>query len=245
MKIDNEKFNKAFSLFILTGMATVLTITTLIKFRAGGDPTDRLYLIISAIGAVAGILSTVCAANGKILTFLFGIIDVVIYSAMCIVSTRWGTAAMHILYLLPMQFVGIRQWKQRGSKERKEVKARRLNGRQRWLASGLFLLTSFVAYIILLQFDEGSADTFIVAAVLSDALVTVCNIFGQFLMSTAYMEQWFFWIGVNISSIVMWSIKMAESDNSDFAIIYVVKYSFYLLNALNGLRNWIRMSRNQ
>ena len=245
MKIDNEKFNKGFSLFILAGMATVLTITTLIKFRASGDPTDRLYLTISAIGAIAGILSTVCAANGKILTFLFGIIDVVIYSAMCIVSTRWGTAAMHILYLLPMQFVGIWQWKRRGSKDRKEIKARRLNGRQRLLASGLFLLTSFVAYVILLQFDENAADTFIVAAVLSDALVTVCNIFGQFLMSTAYMEQWIFWIGVNISSIVMWSIKMAEPDNSDFAIIYVVKYSFYLLNALNGLRNWIRMSRNQ
>ena len=245
MKFDNEKFNKAFSLFILTGMATILTITTLIKFNAGDNPTERLYLIISAIGAIAGILSTVCAANGRMLTFLFGIIDVTIYSVMCIISERWGTAAMHIVYLLPMQFVGIWQWKKRGGQKKKEVKARRLDGKKWALTSGLFLLISFITYIILLHFESSSADNFISMAVLSDALVTVCNIFGQFLMSTAFAEQWFFWIGVNISSIVMWSMKMAESENSDFAIIYIIKYSFYLLNALNGLRNWMRMSREQ
>jgi len=244
-KFDNDKFNKAFSIVLLAGMATVIAITTLIKLRAGDNPTERTYLIIAAFGSIAGILSTVFAANGKMLTFIFGAINAVVYTTMCIVGKNWGTAALHVFYMLPMQFVGIWQWKKCERKEKKEVKARWLSGKQWALASGAFLLMSFITYVILLQFYKGVADSFIIVAVLSDALVTVCNIIGQFLMSTAFVEQWFFWIGVNISSIVMWSIKMAESENSDFAIIYVIKYSFYLLNALNGLRNWIRMSREK
>lgn len=245
MKIDNTRFNKAFSLFILIGMATVLTLTTILKLGQDQTPVERTYLIISAVGAIAGILCTVSAANGKAVTFLFGIIDILIYSAMCIVGKNWGTAAMHLLYLLPMQFVGIWQWKKRGATKKKEVKARRLGGRQWALISIAFLGVSAVTYFILLQFNEDAAGKFIVAAVLTDALVTVCNIFGQFLMSTAFAEQWLFWIGVNISSIIMWSIATAKPDCSDFAVIYIVKYSFYLLNALNGLRNWIRLSREQ
>lgn len=244
-RFNNSKFNRAFSAFIISGMAAVLGITTFIKLGTNQDPTGRLYLIIAAVGAIAGILSTVSAANGKMVTFIFGLIDVTIYGAMCILSKSWGTAALHLLYLLPMQFVGIWQWKKRQKADKKELKARRLNGKQ-WLFTSVgFLLLTLITYIILLQFDESAANSFIVMAVLSDALVTVCNIAGQALMSTAFMEQWFFWIGVNISSITMWSIKMAESENSDFAIIYVIKYSFYLLNALNGLRNWIRLSREQ
>ena len=55
------------------------------------------------------------------------------------------------------------------------------------------------------------------------------------------MEQWIFWIGVNITSILMWAFAL--KGGGDYAVIYLVKYSFYLLNSLNGLRIWIRLSR--
>lgn len=241
MSRDDSKFNKWFSSFILIGMTAALVIITLIKLRQPG--ADAVRLIVAAFGSLMGVCATVAASNGKIITFLFGILDVTIYGVMCMESRNWGTAALHVLYLLPMQFVGIWQWKKRGGRSSRTLKARRFTGRQWLLAAGAFLLTSLVAYIILLQFDERSANTFFIAAVLSDALVTVCNIFGQFLMSTAFMEQWIFWIGVNISSIVMWSIKLAESDSTDYAVVYIIKYTFYLINALNGLRIWYNLSK--
>ena len=79
--------------------------------------------------------------------------------------------------------------------------------------------------------------------ILADAFSTVCNIFGQLLMSTAYMEQWVFWIGVNVASVVMWSLTLASPDGDSYAVIYLVKYAFYLLNSLNGLRIWLLLSR--
>ena len=62
-------------------------------------------------------------------------------------------------------------------------------------------------------------------------------------MSTAYMDQWIFWIGVNISSVLMWSLTLASSPADSYALVYLIKYSFYLLNSLNGLRIWLKLSR--
>ena len=123
------------------------------------------------------------------------------------------------------------------------MKARRLSSKQRWLAAGVFLAGSVVAYFIIAQFDKSAATTFIKTAVVLDVLPLMCNILGQYLLSTAYMEQWFFWIGVNIASVVMWVLTLRQSPDSSYALIYVVKYSFYLLNSLNGLRIWIGLSR--
>ena len=78
-------------------------------------------------------------------------------------------------------------------------------------------------------------------------MATVCNLIGQYLLSTAFMEQWFFWIIVNISSVVMWRLTaardVATGQSASLASIYIVKYSFYLVNALNGLRIWMNLSR--
>ena len=78
-------------------------------------------------------------------------------------------------------------------------------------------------------------------------MATVCNLIGQYLLSTAFMEQWFFWIIVNISSVVMWSLTaardVATGQSASLASLYIVKYSFYLVNALNGLRIWMNLSR--
>ena len=124
-----------------------------------------------------------------------------------------------------------------------QVKARRLNGRQRWLLTGAFLLATVVLYFILLRFDRSAADGFLRVAVLIDVIPLVCNIIGQGLMSTAYMEQWLFWMGVNVTSIILWCITLRSTPDSSYALVYVIKYVFYLLNSINGLRIWLRISR--
>jgi nicotinamide mononucleotide transporter len=202
-------------------------------------------LLISAFGSLMGVLCTVLSANGKILTFLFGLIDVSIYGAMCLVGARYGNAALHLLYFLPMQFVGFFQWKKRGAKADNEVKARRLSGKQWMLYGGLFLAGLIIAYFILLAMDKTEAAGVVKWLVFMDAFSMMCNLIGQFLLSTAYMDQWFFWIGVNVSTIIMWVLTLRQDPSSAYATIYIVKYSFYLLNSLNGLRIWLNLSRQQ
>lgn len=241
--MTEKQFNKYFNAFILIGMAVVTVIVTAIKFRSAEN--GQWLLLISAFGSLMGVLCTVLSANGHILTFLFGLIDVSIYGAMCLAGARYGNAALHLLYFLPMQFIGFFQWKKRGAKADKEVKARRLSGKQWLLYSGLFLAGLVIAYYVLLAMDKTEAAGVVKWLVLMDAFSMMCNLIGQFLLSTAYMDQWFFWIGVNVSTIIMWVLTLRQDPSSAYATIYIVKYSFYLLNSFNGLRIWLNLSRQQ
>ena len=253
-KIDDKKFNKWFSLFILIGMAVVTVIVTAIKFKDADS--GKAMLLISAfgslmgvlctvLGSLMGVLCTVLAANGRILTFLFGILDVSIYGVTCLIGTRYGNAALHLLYFLPMQFVGYFQWRKRGAEEKAKVQARRLTGKQWLLYGALFLAGLVAAYFILAALDKTEAAGVVKWLVFLDAFSMMCNIIGQYLLSTAYMEQWYFWIGVNVSTILMWLLTLRQDPDSAFAHIYIVKYSFYLLNSLNGLRIWYNLSRGE
>ena len=244
-----KDFNKWFNAFILAGMSVALIVITSLKFSAS-SPEGRVLLVVSAFGALMGVLATVCSANGRIVTFLFGFLDVAIYGVMCLLNWKdggsgLGNAILHFVYFVPMQFVGYAQWRRRGAAPSGggTLLARRLSARQWALYSVIFIVGAVAAYLLVARFDRSAsgAGTLRVAALL-DVLPLMCNILGQLLMSTAYMEQWIFWIGVNVFSIVMWSCSAADSG---FAAVYIVKYSFYLLNSFNGLRIWRALSRRR
>lgn len=243
--LTEKKFNKWFSVFVLAGMTIALIITTIFKLS---DPqTTRSLLLFSAFGSLMGVLSTVCSANGLIITFLFGLLDVAIYGVICLIhwksgGTGLGNAMLHFIYFVPMQFVGFAQWRRHKSvSDKKSVQPRRLTSKGWALCMLLFLVGSIVAYFIISRFDKSAATSFLKTAVILDVLPLMCNILGQLLMSMAYMEQWFFWIGVNIFTILMWATVRSDVGGS-FAAIYIIKYSFYLINSFNGLRIWMKNS---
>ena len=76
-----------------------------------------------------------------------------------------------------------------------------------------------------------------------DAFVLVLNLIGQILMSWAYMDQWYLWNLVNIFSILLWTNRLMSAESDSYTIVMVIKYSFYLLNSINGLRIWLKLSR--
>lgn len=235
-------FNKWFNAFILIGMTLSMAILTAMKlFRA---ETGQAMLIAAAFGSLMGVLSTVCSANAKILTFVFGFFDVTIYGIMCLMGGNYGNGLMHILYFMPMQFVGFFQWRRRTSTGGVgKLSARRLGGRKLAACGALFIAVASCAVLALMAVAGKAGEEIVKTAIIMDAVSMTCNILGQLLMSLAYMEQWIFWIGVNIASILMWSARLRANPGSSYELIYVIKYSFYLINALNGLRIWIKLSK--
>ena len=244
---NEEKFNKLFSAFVLIGMTVALVLTTALKL---GDSTGgKILLLVSAFGSLMGVMSTVFSANGNILTFLFGFLDVSLYGVICFINWRnggtgLGNALLHLVYFVPMQFIGLAQWRKRGASSTDKPAGKRLDARGWLITSLLLLLGSVTLYFILAHFDKSAAGTFLKWSVILDVITLVCNILGQLFMSNAYMEQWFFWIGVNIFSILMWSWTLSQTGGS-YALIYIIKYSFYLINSIYGLRIWLALSRKE
>ena len=65
------------------------------------------------------------------------------------------------------------------------------------------------------------------------------------MMAFAYMEQWYLWTLVNLSSVVLWTITLLTEPQVGYAVIPIVKYSFYFINGINGIRIWRKLSREQ
>ena len=117
--MTEKKFNLWFSIFLLAGMITVVIIDTLFEIK---NPDARLaMLLIAGLGAVMGVVNIVLSANGNIWTFVFGLVDVLCCSIIYLDSGIIGTFALHVLYFLPMQFVGWWQWRKRGAGVKAEL----------------------------------------------------------------------------------------------------------------------------
>lgn len=256
MRMTEKKFNFRFSIFLLAGMILVAIVSTVFEMR---DPGARLVMqLIAGLGAVMGVVNTVLSANGNIWTFVFGFIDVVCCSIVYFDSGIMGTFALHVLYFLPMQFVGWWQWRKRGAGTKAEltesgemetakVRARRLTPRH-WFYVALAFVAGTAAtyavlyYIDLAQFNAGQLTEIDRSKILLDATVVMLNIIGQVLMSMAYMEQWYIWNLVNVFSIWLWANRLMTPDAGGYTVVMIIKYVFYLLNSINGLRIWWRLS---
>ena len=155
-------------------------------------------------------------------------------------ASLYGDAALNALYYVPMQFIGWWQWRKRGAavseaeagKDSVQVKARKFTWKQRViLFVGCIAAVAAGAYVLEYLNDPQP---------LKDSTTTVLSIVAQALMALAFMEQWVLWIITNIVSVVMWSVCVARGEAH--AGVMVIMWVFYLLNSLNGLRVWHRLS---
>ena len=246
MMMNDKKFNKWFSAVLMTLMVIAIAITTGFKLT---EPGARVALIlVAATGSVMGVASSVLSANGIIWTFIFGLLDI----ACCLIVDAdngiWGDFSLHLFYLLPMNIIGIYQWRKRGAVGAKtEVKARRLTPKQRWwvLAATVAGLAAIYGILLAVKFWTVDPSEINRTQVFADAARTTFNIGGQVLMALAFYEQWYLWILVNVASILLWGSTMLSSAASSYTVVMFVKYCFYLINSFNGLRIWYNLSKEE
>jgi len=248
--MTEKTFNKAFNAFLLVGMIVCVTVACILNLQ---KPDARVALtILSSVGALMGVISVVLSANGNILTFVFGLIDVLIYSYTLLDQNVPMTLGLHLLYFLPMEFIGFYGWKKRGATAKKAVKARRLPASGWVKVSALFVvvyaavlaLAWLIAYY---QADHAAAEAAAAhalpwAKMAFDSAVTTANIVALVLMAKAYMDQWYLWTLVNITSIILWIIVLSSGEGSSYTVVQLIKYIFYLLNGLNAIRIWRKLS---
>ena len=199
--------------------------------------------IIGSVAGIAGVLCVVLVAKGSIWNYLFGIINVSMYAYISYKAELYGDAVLNAFYYVPMQFIGYWQWRKRGAAVTEaqaegqgvQVKARCFNARQRvLLAVGCAAAVIAVGFILK---HFGDPQPF------KDSTTTVLSIVAQALMALAFMEQWVLWIITNVVSVVMWCVCVARGEAH--AAVMVIMWSFYLLNSINGLRVWLKLSRQE
>ena len=228
----NNRVLSLYDWFLIVGVIASNVIYTLL--------TGNLD-IVGSVAGIAGVFCVVLVAKGSIWNYLFGIINVSMYAYISYKASLYGDAGLNALYYVPMQFIGWWQWRKRGAAVSEaeaagqgvQVKARRFDWRQRvLLAAGCTVAVVAVGFALR---HFGDPQPF------KDSLTTVLSIVAQALMALAFMEQWVLWIITNIVSVIMWSVCVARGEAH--AAVMVIMWSFYLLNSINGLRVWLKLSK--
>lgn len=197
--------------------------------------------VLGSLAAITGVLCVVLVAKGSIWNYLFGLVNVSLYAYISYEASLYGDAALNALYYFPMQFIGWWQWRRRGAAVSEaeaagngvQVKARRFNRTQRAVLAVGCIAAVIAGGFILKHF--GDPQPF------KDSTTTVLSIIAQALMALAFMEQWALWIITNIVSVVMWCVCIARGEAH--AGVMVIMWMFYLLNSINGMRVWLKLSK--
>lgn len=197
--------------------------------------------VVGSVAGITGVLCVVLVAKGSIWNYAFGLVNVSLYAWISYKAALYGDAGLNALYYLPMQFVGWWQWRKRGAAISEaeadgigvQVRARRFNWEQRVLLA-IGCVVAVVACGFLLKF-LGDPQPF------KDSATTVFSVVAQALMALAFMEQWVLWIITNVISVIMWSVCVVSGEAHSG--VMVIMWGFYLLNSINGLRVWLKLSR--
>lgn len=230
----NNKVLSLYDWFLIVGVITSNVIYSIM--------TGTLD-VLGSLAGITGVLCVVLVAKGSIWNYLFGLVNVSLYAYISYKASLYGDAVLNALYYVPMQFIGWWQWRKRGAAVSDseaggggvQVKARRFSwGQRAVLAAGC--IAAVVAGGFILRYF-GDPQPF------KDSTTTVLSIIAQALMALAFMEQWALWIITNIVSVAMWCVCVARGEAH--AGVMVIMWVFYLMNSINGLRVWLKLSREQ
>ena len=212
-----------------TIMIFIAARAMVIAFMQGSSDGNPAWLtVINFISAVCGVLCIFFCAKASISNFIFATVNTLVYAVYLVYWHIWGTAALEILFYIPMNFISWGYWvKHRDSVLTHKTKARKLTAAQNGLCA-LAVIVSAVLYHWVLVRLNGEVAWF-------DAFTLSIGIVATVLELLRYREQYVWWIITDIVSVGMYI--------AHFDAVYLTKRSIYLIMAVIGLVNWARLNK--
>ena len=188
---------------------------------------------ISLGAAVTGVICVILTGKGKRSSFIFGVVNTVLYAIVAMEAKYYGEVMLNLIYYLPLNFVGFVAWKKHMSDESGEVIKERLNLKQ---SAVIYAITAIaiVIYGYILKRLGGNLPYI-------DSMSTVISVVAQILCLKRLMEQWVLWIVVDVVTVIMWAINFINGGES---IATLAMWSIYLVNAFIMFFHWYREARH-
>lgn len=183
--------------------------------------------LIAVISAICGITYTYIAGKGKPICYLFGVTGSCFYGYLAFQNALWGNLLLYLGYYVPMQVLGFFQWNKNLKSSKKEIIKTALSKKESAILVSIVCFFVFVLTFVLLYFKDTHP--------LLDSITTVCSVAGMYLTVKRAIEQWIFWMIVNLLSLIMWCYVAASGVRVYSTIIM---WSVYLFLAFYFYFSW-------
>lgn len=199
--------------------------------------------VINFISAICGIICIFFCAKASISNFAFGIVNTIVYVIYLAYRGIYGTLGLEILVYLPVNIVGWYMWaKHRDDKETEKTKAKKLNVWQNVLTIVSVFGISLLCNMVLNKIDGTESmftllDNKINLVAILDAFTVGMGITATVLQFFRFREQYIWWIIQDIIAVGMYIVA--------FDPVYLTKKSIYLIMAVIGLINWIKLQKTR
>lgn len=189
---------------------------------------------LELLGFITGIIAIYLASCGRVLNFVVGLLNCIIYFAIFFQANLYSMMLLQLIFV-GINVYGILKWTMPISNDNKieKIKITKLSPFYCVLGIVLTILAGFVWGGCVVYLEQKMPE-YIQKPIypLLDAMLLMGNIFGQLLLAMKKIENWYVWIVVNVLSVVLWAVL----DMKLTAILYFV----YLVIAIDALRKWKR-----
>ena len=210
---------------------------------------STLNISLEFIAALFGVISVFFAKKENILVFPTGIISTGLYVYLLSQWSLYGDLIINIYYTL-MSIYGWYMWSKIIDDKDKHIPITKSNKKDKLKAFGIFAFTSVFVIAVYryynvmpndLNFEEsinyaiekitsGSLIEFRKATPFLDTFTTGAAFAAMWLMANKKLENWTFWIAVNIVSIPLYFVKGYGFTG--------IQYTIFLVLAIYGYMEW-------
>lgn len=188
--------------------------------------------LVGIISSLSGIVCVILTGKGKLSSYIFGMINTVLYAYIAFTATYYGEVMLNIFYYVPMNIIGFIMWSRNINQNNQEVVKTQLKNKYKVLIFTLSFIAVFLYGLVLKQL--GGALPF------ADSASTVFAVTAQILCVKRCTEQWIMWILVNILNISIWAINFSQGGDN---IATLLMWSVFLINAIFMFIKWHRESK--
>ena len=182
--------------------------------------TNDTYL--SFISGFAGVLSVVLCSERKLSFYFWSFLQIITFFYLSYQERLYANMVEYVFYFITA-LVGIFIWFKNKKIEDGCVESKSLTKKWNYIFS---IVTAIIVTTITIILSTITDDTM----PFLDSITTVSAFMAQFLMIFCYKEQWYYWMVVNIGSIVMWLII------GNYCM--VAQFIFWTLNCFYGYYKW-------
>jgi nicotinamide mononucleotide transporter len=182
--------------------------------------------LIELIATISGLISVYYAAISSILTWLTGIVNEIAFMILFYQLNLYSDMLLQ-LYFMVATLYGWYYWKQKAPKE-----VMVLSHTQVSIYVLITLVGTVVVALLMSHIHEILPVVFPIPASFPwvDALISVASVVATILLARKSLASWYFWIAVDLVSIVLYIVKGVH--------LIALEYLIFLGLAVMGLMAW-------